>query len=76
MLNLPMFNLTPLQTLFFGVFQIAIGIGILFFPLSNFHVIAWVLILFGSMFIFLAIYLWFTAKINQALNRSTKKDLK
>lgn len=61
-----MFNFSPLQTLFFGIAQIAIGIGILFLPLSNIHVIAWVLILFGSMFIFLAIYLWIMTSISKA----------
>ncbi len=64
-----MLNLTPLQTLLFGIAQIAIGIGILFLPLSNIHVIAWVLILFGSMFIFLAIYLW----IMEVISKATEK---
>jgi len=59
-------KLTPLQTLLFGITQIAIGIGILFLPLSNIHVIAWVLILFGSMFIFLAVYLWIMGVISNA----------
>jgi len=61
-----MFNLSPFQTLLLGTTQIGIGIGILFLPLSNIHVIAWVLILFGSMFIFLAIYLWIMATISKA----------
>ena len=67
-----MFTYSPLQTLFFGIAQIAIGIAILFFPLSNFHVIAWVLILFGSMFIFLAIYLWIMAVVNKASDHHSK----
>jgi len=71
-----MLNFTPFQTFLFGTAQIAVGIGILFFPLSNFHVIAWVLILFGSMFIFLAIYLWFTAAINKAMNKPSDNNSK
>ena len=66
-----MFHATPLQTFLLGVFQIGIGIGILFLPLSI-HVIAWVLILFGSMFIFLAIYLWIMAAVNKAANEKSK----
>ncbi len=60
-----MFNLSPFQTLLIGILQIGVGIGILFFPLSI-HVIAWVLILFGSMFIFLAIYLGIMDVISKA----------
>ncbi len=60
-----MFNFSSLQTLLFGITQIAIGIAILFLPISI-HVIAWVLILFGSMFIFLAIYLWIMDVISKA----------
>jgi hypothetical protein len=66
-----MLNFTPLQTFLLGVTQIGIGIGILFLPLSL-HVIAWVLILFGSMFIFLAIYLWFMTVINNASENNSK----
>ncbi len=68
-------SLSPLQTLLFGIAQIGIGIGILFLPLS-FHVVAWVLILFGSMIIFLAIYLWFAAAIHKSMNEITDKTSK
>ena len=66
-----MSSLTPLQILLIGIIQIAIGIGILFLPL-HIHVIAWVLILFGSMTIFLAIYLWFNIMITKASERNSK----
>jgi len=64
-------NLTPFQTFLLGITQIGIGIGILFLPLSL-HVIAWILILFGSMFIFLAIYLWFMTAIKKASENNSK----
>jgi hypothetical protein len=67
-----MLNFTPFQTLLFGTTQIAIGIAILFQPLGNIHVIAWVLILFGSMFIFLAIYLWIMSAVNKASDKNSK----
>ncbi len=66
-----MFKLTPLQTFLLGILQIGIGIGVLFLPISL-HVIAWILILFGSMLVFLAIYLWFTATINKAINETSE----
>ena len=66
---------TPLQTFLLGILQIGLGIGILFLPI-RLHVIAWVLILLGSMIIFLAIYLWFTTAINKAINETSENKSK
>ena len=64
-----MFYLSPTQTLLLGLAQIGIGIAMLFLSLQI-QVIAWVLILFGSMTIFLAIYLW----LNMMITKASEKD--
>ena len=66
-------TLTPLHTFLLGILQLAVGIGILFLPL-HIHVIGWVLILFGSMTIFIAIYLWFNAMLNRATTKNFRKE--
>jgi len=65
--------LTPLQTLLLGILQIGVGIGVLFLPVYI-HVVAWVLILFGSMTIFVAIYLWFNVMLNRAIEQTSEKN--
>lgn len=67
-----MFRLTPILSFLLGIAQIGIGIGILFLPISI-HVISWVLILFGSMFVFLAGYLWFNHMITKASEKVSNK---
>jgi biotin transporter BioY len=66
-----MFHCSPFQTLFLGLAQIAIGIGFFFLPLSL-QVFAWVLILTGSMVLFLAGYLWFNHMISKASEKNSK----
>jgi uncharacterized membrane protein len=68
-----MLHFSPLQTFIAGILQIAIGIGILLKASLNIHVIAWILILFGSMTIFIAIYLWFNDMIAKTLEKKSNQ---